>query len=490
MSGTERQDRGRQDPAGRDPGRQDAEHETAGGPLAPRAFYLVLANCLLVSVIDFTVWFAVTFWVYLETRSVFATGLIGGFYLGTTALTGIWFGSLVDHYRKKSVMLAASACTMLLYALSGGLYWLAGDEAFHDPSSPLLWLFVLLLMSGVLLSNLRGICLPTLVTQLVAEDRRDRVNGLVGTVTGVGFMVTSAISGVLVGFGGMGVVMLLAVLATAAAIVQLATVDVPERDPHPGEDGAAAPKRVTDLRGTLAIVKRIPGLPALIVFAAINNLLFGVFIALCDPYGLNLVSVEVWGFLWAFISTGLIIGGLVVAKRGLGTRPVRVLLLANGGLWLITAVDTLQPSIVLLTIGLFVSMGLMPVVEAAEQTVLQKVVPLERQGRVFGFAQSVEQAASPLTAVLVSPLAQFVTIPLMSSGGAGADLVGGWYGTGPDRGLALLMTVFGLLGAVLTLFALRSRPYRELADRYGEGEPPAGEPALAAAPPAAGSVAE
>ena len=37
--------------------------------------------------------------------------------------------------------------------------------------------------------------------------------------------------------------------------------------------------------------------------------------------------------------------------------------------------------------------------EAAEHTTLQKVVPFERQGRVFGFAQSVEQAATPVTAI-------------------------------------------------------------------------------------------
>jgi DHA3 family multidrug efflux protein-like MFS transporter len=36
-----------------------------------------------------------------------------------------------------------------------------------------------------------------------------------------------------------------------------------------------------------------------------------------------------------------------------------------------------------------------PYAEAAEHTTLQKVVPLERQGRVFGFAQSVEQSAHP-----------------------------------------------------------------------------------------------
>ena len=56
----------------------------------------------------------------------------------------------------------------------------------------------------------------------------------------------------------------------------------------------------------------------------------------------------------------------------------------------------------------------MPYIEAAEQTVLQRVVPYERQGRVFGFAQSVEQSASPLTAFLISPLAQFVFIPFMT----------------------------------------------------------------------------
>ena len=35
---------------------------------------------------------------------------------------------------------------------------------------------------------------------------------------------------------------------------------------------------------------------------------------------------------------------------------------------------------------------------------------------MFGFAQSVEQAASPLTAFLISPLAQFAFIPYMTDG--------------------------------------------------------------------------
>jgi DHA3 family multidrug efflux protein-like MFS transporter len=87
---------------------------------------------------------------------------------------------------------------------------------------------------------------------------------------------------------------------------------------------------------------------------------------------------------------------------------------------------------------------------------------------VFGFAQSVEQAASPLTAFLISPLAQFVFVPLMTTG-AGAQLLGPWFGTGPERGLALLFTIAGILGLVLTLVAFTSRHYRRLSRHYLEG---------------------
>jgi MFS transporter, DHA3 family, multidrug efflux protein len=82
-------------------------------------------------------------------------------------------------------------------------------------------------------------------------------------------------------------------------------------------------------------------------------------------------------------------------------------------------------------------MFLLPYAEAAEQTVLQQVVPFERQGRVFGFAQSVEQAASPLTAFLIGPFTQLVFIPFMTTG-TGAEVIGPWFGTGATRGIALV----------------------------------------------------
>ena len=155
-------------------------------------------------------------------------------------------------------------------------------------------------------------------------------------------------------------------------------------------------------------IRAVPGLGMLILLAAFNNLLGGVFLALMDAYGLTLVSVEAWGILFAVISTAFIIGGLIVARVGLGSTPVRIVLLGNMVNWFVCATFTLRSSIVLLTIGMFVWLLLIPVIEAAEQTVLQRSVPFERQGRVFGFAQLVENAASPVTALLIGPIAENV----------------------------------------------------------------------------------
>lgn len=187
--------------------------------------------------------------------------------------------------------------------------------------------------------------------------------------------------------------------------------------------------------------------------------------SLMDAYGLSLVSVQIWGTLWGLLSLGFIVGGLVVARRGLGKSPLRTLFLADIVMWITTIFFTIQASIVLLAIGMFLYLCLIPVVEASEQTILQTVIPLERQGRVFGFAQSIEQAASPLTAFMIGPIAQFIFIPFMTTG-AGTDLIGNWFGTGADRGIALLFTITGLIGLIVTLIAMRSRSYRTLSTNY------------------------
>jgi MFS transporter, DHA3 family, multidrug efflux protein len=313
------------------------------------------------------------------------------------------------------------------------------------------------------------------VTLLVPAPQRDRANGMVGTVTGVSFAITSVFSGLVVGRLGMGWALGLALVVTLAALLHLVTItiDEPARVPAPAGTDAAAHDdgpRWIDVRGALDAIRDTPGLMALILFAAFNNLLGGVFMALMDAYGLSLVSVEAWGFLFGALSFGFIVGGLIVARRGLGRNPLRMIIVGNLVNWTICTVFTLRSSIIPLALGMFLWLTLIPVIEAAEQTVLQRAVPYERQGRVFGFAQTVENAASPLTAFLIGPIAEVVFIPFMTTG-RGVDLIGGWFGTGPERGLALIFTLAGIVGLLATARAWTSKSYRILATTTAQPAP-------------------
>lgn len=425
-----------------------------------KTFYQILVNTVLSNVTNMTVWFALIFFVYLETHSVTATSIISGIYLVMTASLGIWFGSLVDHNKKKKVLILSGVISLIIYIIGFIIYLIYPAETWKNPTSATLWIFNVLLLIGVIAGNIRSIAVPTLVTILIPEDERAKANGLVGTAFGIAFLICSAISGLLVGAGGMYYVLILGVVMMILSILHLWFLDVPEKEIVHLEHQSKV-----DLRGTFAVVAAIPGLLALILFSTINNFLGGTFMGLMDAYGLSLVSVETWGLLFAVISCGFIVGGLFISKYGLGKNPLIAMFAANIIIWVISAIFTIQPSIILLSVGMFIYISVVPFIEAAEQTILQKVVPHERQGRVFGFAQSVEQSASPLTTFLIGPIAETFFIPFMSTG-AGVGLIGSWFGTGPDRGIALVFTVTGIIGLILTIVAMNSKYAQMLSERY------------------------
>ncbi|MBD2108476.1 MFS transporter [Nodosilinea sp. FACHB-13] len=424
-------------------------------------FYVILANSLVAILTNTLVWFGVTFWVYLQTRSVLATSVMAGIYLVTVAVSGFFLGSLVDRYRKKNALLISSVVSLVMYALAYLIYVSTPAAVFADASSAMLWGFIVLTLMGAIAGNLRTIALPTLVTILIAEAERDKANGLVGTINGVAFLGASVVSGLAIGFLGMYWMLVLAIALTVLTILHLCTIAIPEK--RIVQTGAKTDH--IDIRGTIQVIRLVPGLFALIFFNCFNNFLGGVFMSLMDAYGLSLVSVQVWGIVWGVLSLGFIVGGLGVARFGLGKSPLRTMFLSNIVMWIVAMGFTIQPSIILLAVGLLVYLCLIPVVEASEQLILQTMIPLERQGRVFGFAQSVEQAASPLTAFMIGPIAQFLFIPFMTTG-AGVDLIGSWFGTGTDRGIALLFTLTGCVGLVVTVLAMRSRAYRNLSADY------------------------
>lgn len=443
------------------PDESNPEPDVAGTVLSP-VFRRLLLNTLVSGVTSSFLWFALTFWVYVETHSVVATGVIGGAFSISAAVLGPAFGTFVDRHRKKDAMALATLTSVVCFTIASAVFLAVDAASLLRLTNPFFWVFVLATLLGSVAGQMRGIALSTCVTLLVAEGQRDRANGMVGMATGVSFAITSVFSGLVVGGPGMGWAYYGSVALTIGVLLDLRSIPIDEPVPEADAADQGATSHI-DVRGAISAIRAVPGLWMLILLAAFNNLLAGVFLALMDAYGLSLVSVQVWGLLWGFISLAFIAGGLVVARFGLGRHALRAVLVGNLVNWLVCSVFAVRSSIVLLTLGMIVWLGLMPIIEAAEQTVLQRSIPFEKQGRVFGFAQLVENAASPLTAFLMAPLAETVFMPLMTTGW-GADRIGGWFGIGPERGIALMFTIAGIIGVSVTMAALVSRPYRQLAE--------------------------
>jgi DHA3 family multidrug efflux protein-like MFS transporter len=427
-------------------------------------FHRLTVSALIVAVSTNFVWFALTYFVYIQTQSVVSTGLAAGIYLVIVALSGFWFGSFVDRNKKKTAMLASSIASLILFTVGFLMYQFAPSGVFNSVTSPYLWIFASILLSGVIAGLIYFIAIPTLITSLVPENRRDKANGLFSTATGFSFGVNSVASGLVLGFGGMFWVLVSGIILTVLGIVFLAFIPISEQKPERNE---VEKQEKNEVRGTINLIKSIPGLFALIFFSTFNNLLGGVFFALMDAYGLELMSVQFWGILWGLLSPAFVVGGFVIARKGLGKNPLRTLFIANIVIWSNAVFFAFQPSVILLSIGITIWLGLFPVIQATEQTIIQKVVTQNFQGRVFGFSRSIEQSVAPLTAFIIGPIAQLIFIPFMTTG-AGVQLIGNWFGTGTGRGIALVFIIAGIIGLVVTLIAMRSKIYKLLAKRYLE----------------------
>ncbi|MGM1028825.1 MAG: MFS transporter [Actinomycetota bacterium] len=432
-----------------------------------RTFTHVLINTALANLTTSFLWFGLTFWVYLETRSVLATGIIGGAYMLFVAFGSMLFGSIVDHHRKLRVMLLSGSVTLLAFSLAGAMYLLLPESSLLDLAAPWFWLFTAIILAGAVVEHMRNIALSTTVTMLVPDERHANANGLVGTVQGIAFIITSVFSGLAIGRLGMGWTIAIAIALTAVSLLHLMTLRVPEDVVVLDADDTV---RGIDIRGSIRAVLAISGLFALILFSTFNNFIGGVYMALMDPYGLELFTVEMWGIVFGVASTGFIVGGLVIAKFGLGKRPIRTLLIVVMVMGVLGALFTIREWWWLYAAGIWLYMCLIPAAEAAEQTIIQRVVPLSRQGRVFGFAMAFESAAAPITAFLIAPIAEFWIIPWARSD-TGAATLEPLLGTGTARGIALVFLAAGLIMVLAAALALLTTSYRRISASYDASDP-------------------
>src|SRR5699024_7946974 len=160
----------------------------------------------------------------------------------------------------------------------------------------------------------------------------------------------------------------ISLVACGAVLVHLLFLRIPEPKIVRAQDRES----FAELRAGIAAVRATQGLFALILFTTFNTLTGGVFMALMAPYALTIFPIKVWGVVLGVTATGFLIGGGMVAKFGLGKNPIRTMLVLVAFSGVLGATFTIREWWWLYALGIWIYMMLIPAVEAAEQTVIQK----------------------------------------------------------------------------------------------------------------------
>src|SRR5688572_32722641 len=105
-------------------------------------FRRLLANTLVTGVTSTFLWFALTFWVYLETRSVVATGVIGGAFSISSAVLGPVFGSFVDRHRKHTMLVVTLVASVVCFAVATLVFVSVPADQLLRMRSPFFWVLV------------------------------------------------------------------------------------------------------------------------------------------------------------------------------------------------------------------------------------------------------------------------------------------------------------------------------------------------------------
>ena len=272
-----------------------------------------------------------------------------------------------------------------------------------------------------------------------------------------------ALAGVFLQVIGLTKVLLINVAAYALAVLTLCVVRIarPEQSSRADDaprsfwrEAAQAWRYVTGQRELLA----------LLILFAITNFSTGIVQVLLPPYILSFKTPEALGTIMSAGGVGVVAGSVLLSIWRGPQRRMRALYIASFLRGVVLFLAVLQPNAVVIGAAVFIFLFCDPVIFTCSQTIWQTKVPAEVQGRAFAVRRLVAWSTLPLAYVVAGPLADRVFEPWMAAQGPLAGVVGGLFGTGPGRGIAVLFIVLGLLTVLAVVAGFLYQPLRDLED--------------------------
>ena len=385
--------------------------------------------------------FGLTIFMYQETQSVTAMGLMQVFYFVPFLLISPIAGVMVDRYNRKAMMMVsdlgaglATVCILILQALGILQFWhLYATSIIYGLGTAFQWP-----------------AYSAAISTMVPKEQLGRANGMMSLIEAGPGVIAPILAGALLPIIKLTGILFFDVATFLLAIGALIFVHVPQ--PVRTQEGTQAKGNM--LKEASYGFKYIFARPSLLglqlVFFA-GNLFAGIGFTALAPMILARSGNNslMFGSAQSAGAIAGLVGGVLMSAWGGFKRRVHGVLLG----WIISgfgmAIIGFAGGLPIWITGLAITSIVVPLVNGSNQAIWQSKVAPDLQGRVFSSRRLIAWITNPISPIIGGVLADLVLEPAARAG-TGLPATFAWLvGTGPGSGMGLLIVICGLVAVLV-----------------------------------------
>lgn len=429
---------------------QAAEHKAIKSSLT--SYYVLITGFIFATLGGGIAGFGISLWILDQTKSITLFTLVAAVNTLPMLILSPIAGAYVDRWNRRKLLIIAEIGSGLVVLCMATMYW-QGLLKIH---------YVMLF--GLVTSALQAFVVPALsasTIMMVPASQLTRANSVRVVSIGLAQLIAPAIAGFLlitIELKGIFVLNLLGVAIATAAIV---VVKIPQ--PIKIEPLNKIKDSVwSEIHFAWDYLRKRTGLLLLLFFYAVINFSVVSLNVLFIPLVKNFATVTQIGLVASVGGAGIVVGGVATMLFGNVQHKILTTIAMSAVVSIAIIFSTILPSIYSIGVGIFTITTAFPVIMSLSQTVWQQKIAPEVQGRIFGFRATIVGATMPIAYVLSGFLADSFFEPSMQAGGLLAEWLGGVYGVGAGRGLAVMVGMYGLIAFIIVILAVLHPRIRNL----------------------------
>lgn len=394
--------------------------------------------------------FGLTIWMYQQTKSATALGLMQVAFITPFLLLSPIAGVMVDRHNRKLMMmvsdLAAAISTtavLILFATGHMQFW---------------FLYVAQILNGIG-NTFQWPAYSAAISNMIPKEQYGRANGMMSLIEGGRGVLAPLLAGALLPFIKITGIMLIDLATFLLAIGALLIVFIPQPE-HTAEGQKGQGHLLKEAAYGFQYIFQRPSLLGLQLVFFAGNLFSGMGFTLLAPMILARSNSNslIFGSVQTAGAVGGIVGGILMSAWGGFKRRVHGVLAGWAFSGIFAAMLGLGRDLPMWVIAMVLLNLIVPLVNSSNQAIWQAKVAPDVQGRVFSARRLIAWLTTPISPIIAGTLADFAFEPAMKTHTSMASLFGGLVGTGPGAGMGLLMVFCGLAAASVGLAGYLFRP--------------------------------